>query len=524
MIKNPHELAPRAYSYLRFSTPDQAKGDSLRRQTAMADEYAQRHGLTLDTELNLRDLGVSAFRGDNAAVGALGAFLQAIKDELVPAGSLLLVEALDRISRQTARKAVRILEDVVESGVTVVTLNDGKHYTAASLDGTDFLMAILLFMRGSDESATKARRLKASWEGKRLRAAKGEIQTGSVPAWIKVTGSAAKEHRNATLSLIPERADLVRRMFEMFLAGEGKHAIAEAFNAERIGTWGTSELWHSTYIFKILSSPTVTGRLVPHIESHVAGKRIRTPQETIEDYYPRVIDDETFQRAQTLAASRRGTVRSRSIASITAGIAKCPKCGSTMTRVMKGKRGGAPKLVCARAKAGAGCKYHLVKLLDIERAFTRNAAQLHRPPITENSLASDIDAADEELYQLGKQIEAIVDAIERKPSLALSQRLEERETQAVAVKTVLEQLRARAADSESRVVKHRAKRLADVLKAEPLAVSAANAAMRECIESVTVDYERGDLRLAWRHGPVTEINYDERFEDLDQHRTASAAR
>src|ERR1700747_3247772 len=96
---------PRCYSYLRFSTPEQRKGDSLRRQTVAAEEYAKRHGLALDTELNLRDLGISAFRGNNVAVGALGAFLKAIRDGLVPKGSLLLVESLDRVSRQTARKA-----------------------------------------------------------------------------------------------------------------------------------------------------------------------------------------------------------------------------------------------------------------------------------------------------------------------------------------------------------------------------------------------------------------------------------
>jgi DNA invertase Pin-like site-specific DNA recombinase len=519
MTRSTSKPAPRAYSYLRFSTPEQAKGDSLRRQTAMADDYAQRHGLALDTELNLKDLGVSAFRGDNAAVGALGAFLQAIKDGLVPAGSLLLVEALDRISRQTARKAVRILEDIVEAGVTLVTLNDGKQYTAASLNGIDFLMAILLFMRGAEESATKARRLKASWEGKRLRAAGGEVQTASVPAWIKVTGSAAKESRNAKLSLIPERAKLVRRMFKMFLAGEGKHAIAEAFNSERIPTWGKSKLWHSTYVYKILSSPTVTGRLVPHVESHASGKMTRTPQPAIEGYYPRVIDDETYQRAQTLAASRRGTVRSKSIASITAGIAKCPKCGGTMTRVFKGSgpKAGIPKLVCAKAKAGAGCKYHLVKLPDIERAFTANAAQLRKPPIGQSTLAADVDAADEELYHLTKQIETLVDAIERKPSPALSKRLEEREAQSAAVREELESLRARAADSESRVVALRANRLADAVgNLTPARIAAANAALRECVESVTVDYAQGVLRLAWRHGPTTELIFDAGFEDLDK--------
>ena len=90
----------RAYSYLRFSTAEQMRGDSFRRQTQLAKDYAQRHGLELDTALTFNDLGVSAFRGRNARTGALGAFLVAIDDGLVPEGSLLLVESLDRVTRQ----------------------------------------------------------------------------------------------------------------------------------------------------------------------------------------------------------------------------------------------------------------------------------------------------------------------------------------------------------------------------------------------------------------------------------------
>jgi hypothetical protein len=39
---------PGAYSYIRFSTPEQEKGDSLRRQEKDAEDYAKKHGLTLD--------------------------------------------------------------------------------------------------------------------------------------------------------------------------------------------------------------------------------------------------------------------------------------------------------------------------------------------------------------------------------------------------------------------------------------------------------------------------------------------
>lgn len=518
--------AARAYSYLRFSTPEQRKGDSLRRQVALAKEYAERHGLTLDEELSLRDLGVSAFRGDNAALGALGAFLRAVSDGLVAKGSFLLVENLDRISRQAARKAVRILEQIVEAGITVVTLNDGKQWTEESLDGADFLLAILLFMRGNEESATKAKRLKAAWVAKRERAARGEIQTVRVPAWIQAKGSGAKDSRNASLSLNKERAALVRRMFELFLEGTGKKAIAETFNRERIPTWGAgkgrppAKFWHPTYVYKILTSPAVTGRFVPHIERY-DGKFSREPQRPIEDYYPRVIDDETFERVQGLCAARRQTVRSRHVASLLAGLARCPKCNSTMTRVTKGPGGGTPKLVCTKAKAGAGCRYHAVRLSDVESALVSNATTLRDPPIAEEHLAADIDATDEQLYYVHKQIEELVDAIERRASPALSQRLAQREAEARALSERLGQLLAKAAETESRVVKLRATRMADAIaNLRPDTLAAANAALRECVESVTVDYPRGSLRLHWRHGPDTELPCV-RFDDLDKiHRTA----
>lgn len=520
--------APRAYSYLRFSSPEQRKGDSMRRQATMAARYAKQHGLALDTELNLRDLGVSAFRGDNAAAGALGAFLKAIRDGLVPKGSLLLVESLDRVSRQTARKAVRILEEIIEAGITVVTLTDGKRWTEDSLDGADFLLAILLFMRGNEESATKARRMKEAWVGKRERAGSRELITTRVPAWLHAEGSAAKDARNAKLALIPERAKLIKRMFAMFLAGTGKKAIAQALNAEKIPTWGagtgraSAKYWHSSYVFKILTNRALTGVFTPHVEEHHNGRMVRRPQEPIPGYYPRVIDDETFQRVQTLIGARKDTVRRSQVASIVAGLAKCPKCGGTMTRVMKGsnpRKASPPKLLCVKAKAGAGCTYNAVSLPDVERAFVSHAKLLRNAPIAQNTLAEEIDEADEELYNVNKQIEALVNAIERKPSAALSQRLAEREAQAARVREELNQLRERAAESESRVVALRARRLADAAASlKPDTLAAANAALRECVESVIVDYPEGVLRLNWRHGPKTELRYaaGTEFEDLDK--------
>src|SRR6266566_7403143 len=107
----------KAYSYIRFSTPEQAAGDSFRRQTALAEAYSASHGLDLDRKLNFRDLGTSAFQGKNLETGQLGAFLEAVRSGLVEKGRFFLVESLDRISRQKARKAIRVLENIVDAGI-----------------------------------------------------------------------------------------------------------------------------------------------------------------------------------------------------------------------------------------------------------------------------------------------------------------------------------------------------------------------------------------------------------------------
>ncbi len=148
---------PKAYSYLRFSTPEQQKGDSFRRQSSMATSYAARNGLDLDTSLTFHDLGVSAFKGLNAETGRLADFLEAVQTGLVPQGSFLLVEALDRLSRLVPRKALRVLTDIVDAGVAVVTLNDEKVYTEEGLDRdpVDLLVAVMLFMRANEESGPR---------------------------------------------------------------------------------------------------------------------------------------------------------------------------------------------------------------------------------------------------------------------------------------------------------------------------------------------------------------------------------
>ena len=125
---------PKAYSYIRFSTPEQANGDSFRRQTELSNRYAEDHGLNLDTSLSLCDFGVSGFTGENRSKGALALFLKAVETGRVPAGSFLLVESLDRLSRDTMSERMSLFIGLINAGLTVVTLANGQSYSKSTIN------------------------------------------------------------------------------------------------------------------------------------------------------------------------------------------------------------------------------------------------------------------------------------------------------------------------------------------------------------------------------------------------------
>jgi len=157
---------PKAYSYLRFSSPEQGKGDSFRRQVELARNYAALNGLDLDEGLQFHDYGISAFNGRNAKIGALRHFLDQVEIGNVQKGSYLLVESLDRLTRDEVITALGLFLQIIQAGITLVTLMDGKMYSKQSVNSNpaDMFLSLVIMMRAREESETKSKRVKAHWE------------------------------------------------------------------------------------------------------------------------------------------------------------------------------------------------------------------------------------------------------------------------------------------------------------------------------------------------------------------------
>jgi len=166
----------KAYSYIRMSTSIQLKGDSLRRQLELSKKYADEHGLELVD--SLKDIGISAFRGKNISDGAFGEFLQSIKKGNIDPGSVLLVESLDRLSRDKVLTAFRSFTEILDNDIEIITLIDNQSYTANSVnDNVGQLFTTLgIMLRANDESKNKSSRLKSVWKNKRDNLGRKNIQ------------------------------------------------------------------------------------------------------------------------------------------------------------------------------------------------------------------------------------------------------------------------------------------------------------------------------------------------------------
>ena len=356
---------PKAYSYVRFSTPQQALGDSLQRQAEKAAKWAADHGLTLDTTINMNDLGTSAFRQANAKKGALRRFLDAVEEGVVEKGSYLLVENMDRLSRDEIYQSLPLFLMIINSGITIVTLTDGKVYSQESLKDEKFQMFYIVaeLTRANEESSRKSQLVADQKARKKQRLLAGELRgpyTRQTPAWLRWSDDAGR------YETIPDRADIVREIFERADRGEGIDGIARALNDRGEPTWSTkgrkSDHWRGSYMRKILTSTAPIGTFTPHTSSRdpVTGARKDIPMDPVPNLFPPVVDEELYWRVQRRleTTAPRGKNAGREPKSIVAGIIKCATCGGPITRISKGQaKGHYVYLLCSRANMKAkGCK------------------------------------------------------------------------------------------------------------------------------------------------------------------------
>ena len=357
-----------AYISVRFSTPQQEKGDSKDRQLRDCRAFCERNGW--EVEEVIEDLGRSAWTGANLSVGNLGKFAERVRAGEVPPGSILVVEKLDRLSRQAPRITQRWMEDLCALGLRIATVAGSRVYDDASLRANPMESFEILFGAhlAWQESEQKSERVLARI-GTNMALAKttGRVLTAKAPGWLL-----ARADRSG-FDLIAERVAILIRIYEMAAEGKGARWIAKTLNEEGVPAWGkwrkpnSSPTWETTYVALLLRHPSVEGDYVPGFSN---AKASRTKfNEPIIGYYPRVVPADLVARARAVVDSRKivrdangeriggggGGRHTRNVANLFAGFVFCGECGNKMHLRNNGDKNPQRFLQCVHATRSRGC-------------------------------------------------------------------------------------------------------------------------------------------------------------------------
>ena len=220
-------------------------------------------------------------------------------------------------------------------------------------------------------------------------------------------------------------ASIVRKIFRLYLEGNGKAHIASILSSENIlipslyktrvlqqnyynsKLKDTTKTWCYQTIHTILNNQTYLGKMVQHKDikiSYKDKKKRRLPKEQwiiVDNTHEPIIDQETFDRVQA-------------IQNIFAGILFCADCKHAMNRAYaKENKKGSIGYICKiyKTMGKKHCPSHMIKNEELEEAVLSSIKNEARKILTEDDI-SDLDKVQkidsrEQFYK--KQIQ-IVDA------------------------------------------------------------------------------------------------------------------
>lgn len=310
-------------------------------------------------EREFRDFGKSAYKKANIKKGsALSAFLALVEGGDIPAGSYLLIESLDRLSRADIYTALLLLGSIINKGINVVNITNGQKYTMETLTQLGPMLGVLSeTLRAHDESRIKGERSKANWNRRKDNSLKFATPiTRECPRWLKVNAE------GTGYEVLADRVDSIKAVFEMRKSGLGATAIANRCNERRLPAPAKGEVWHTSLINRLINNRALIGEYQPHYtDEH--GQRV--PEgEPIKSFYPKVIDIRVFESIQKINQQAREFPkrRSNSNRNILNGLFYC-SCGARLHRKLK----SAKELDISRYY----CSNRVVKLSSCKSITTR---------------------------------------------------------------------------------------------------------------------------------------------------------
>lgn len=291
-IKNAYRQT-RVAAYCRVSTKqeDQLNSYEVQRR-AYTDKINGEHGWTM--------VGIYADKGiTGTSTRKRDEFNKLMRHCRQGKVDMIITKSVARFARNTVDclKYTRMLKDL---GVDVFFEEQGIHSTQP---GAEFYITIYGSIAQSESENISAN---VKW-GKAQSA-----KEGNVPFHYK-NFLGYRKGEDGKPEIDPEQAEIVRRIYERFLAGDSLATIADNLNADGIPTPSGEGEWRRGRIASILTNEKYKGDAILN-KTYIAdclSKKVKVnngerPKYYVENNHPAIIDSGTFGRVQEELARRNG--------------------------------------------------------------------------------------------------------------------------------------------------------------------------------------------------------------------------
>lgn len=330
--------------YIRLSREDEDKAESqsIGNQRLLLEEYVKQCD-----DLRLYDIYIDdGFTGTNFERPQFQRMIKDIESGII---QCVVVKDLSRLGRNIARVSDFINEYFPKKKVRFISVNDKIDKRYYDIDSNEDMMIDFKNMFNGFYPKDISKKVRSTFRAKQ---SKGEF----IGAFACFGYRKAEDDHNR-LEIDEYAAEIVRRIFAMYISGTGQNTIAKILNDEGIlcpseykkqcglNYHNCNRLEHTSYwtystVRRVLQNEIYIGNMVQNKSFRQICKKnaISLPKDqwiVVENTHEAIIDRETWDTAQNLLQrNTRQTMLSQNI-HMFAGFLKCGDCERAMVKIRR---------------------------------------------------------------------------------------------------------------------------------------------------------------------------------------------
>ena len=205
---------------------------------------------------------------------------------------MIITKSVSRFARNTV-DSLETIRKLKEKNIAILFEKEGVN----TLEGSGELLITILSSQAQEESRNISENTR--WGITR------RFENGIIAVNHKKFMGYTKDKKSGELVIVPEQAEIVRRIFRMYLEGSSILEITRALETDKIKTVTGKDTWHPGVIEKMLSNEKYMGDALlqkTYTVDFLTKKRVKNegivPQYYIEDNHEAIVPKEIFYKVQ----------------------------------------------------------------------------------------------------------------------------------------------------------------------------------------------------------------------------------